>query len=104
MDGNEKEKFFIELLHTDRGRNDISGGRLENNVLQYPDATKYRLCGEKYWDKLSEIFDNDLGEGSVDNPSDGGSGTVKSGDATRLVPDPDYLYYLICFAFKYELE
>ncbi|KAG8364650.1 hypothetical protein BUALT_Bualt18G0019400 [Buddleja alternifolia] len=29
----EKEKFFIELLHTARGHNNISGGRLENNVL-----------------------------------------------------------------------
>ncbi|KAG8374059.1 hypothetical protein BUALT_Bualt11G0091500 [Buddleja alternifolia] len=29
----EKEKFFIELLHATLGSNEISGGRLENNVL-----------------------------------------------------------------------
>ncbi|KAG8377658.1 hypothetical protein BUALT_Bualt08G0055800 [Buddleja alternifolia] len=139
----EKEKFFIELLHAARGRNEISGGRLENTVLvglvnmmndefggftetsvenrfnmlrrrckifnvifsdsdfkwnkkknwitapnqkwhaliaQYPDATKYQLCGKKYWDKLSEVFDDDLGEGSVDNLSDGENRQVQSGN------------------------
>ncbi|KAG8368786.1 hypothetical protein BUALT_Bualt15G0083000 [Buddleja alternifolia] len=89
-----------------RAKNWITATKQKWDALigQYPDATKYQVCGEKYRDKLSDVFDDDLGEGNLDNPSDTGNGQVQSGDATHLVPDPDYLYYLICFAFKYELE
>ncbi|KAG8390604.1 hypothetical protein BUALT_Bualt01G0100800 [Buddleja alternifolia] len=124
-----KEKFFFELLHIACGRNEINGGRLENNVLvglqyrmnvefggftetsvlnRFNINTRMRQCtsyvGEKYWDKLFEVFDDHLGASSVDNLSDAGNAQVQSGDTTSLVPDSDYLYNLICFAFKYELE
>ncbi|KAG8372472.1 hypothetical protein BUALT_Bualt12G0069700 [Buddleja alternifolia] len=89
-----------------RTKNWITAPKQKWDVLitQYPNATKYQLCREKYWDKLSEVFDDDLGAGSVDDPSWTNNVQVQTDEATRTVLDPGYLYYLICFAFKYELE
>ncbi|KAG8372977.1 hypothetical protein BUALT_Bualt12G0123100 [Buddleja alternifolia] len=71
---------------------------------QYPDASQYKLRGEVNWEKLSEVFDDDLGDDCVDHPSNSSDLAVhETSEETEIVPDRDYLEYLICMEFKYDL-
>ncbi|KAG8388195.1 hypothetical protein BUALT_Bualt02G0100500 [Buddleja alternifolia] len=78
---------------------------LGQSWLQYPDASKYKLWGEVNWEKLSEVFDDDLGDGCVDHPSNSSDLAVhETSEEAKIVPDHDYLEYLICMEFEYDLE
>ncbi|KAG8386388.1 hypothetical protein BUALT_Bualt03G0143700 [Buddleja alternifolia] len=54
---------------------------------------------------LPEVFDDDLGDGCVDHPNSSSDLPVhETNEEAEIVPDRDYLEYLICMEFKYNLE
>ncbi|KAG8387961.1 hypothetical protein BUALT_Bualt02G0075600 [Buddleja alternifolia] len=93
----------------DRRKNWISAPKSKWKFLieacfRYSDASKYELCEEMNWEKLREVFDDDLGDGDVDHRDNTHGSGYQSENEPIIVPDPDYLEYLICMYFKYDLE
>ncbi|KAG8371312.1 hypothetical protein BUALT_Bualt13G0074600 [Buddleja alternifolia] len=87
-------------------KNWISAPKSKWKVLieQYSDASKYELRREVNWEKLREVFDDDLGDRDVDHPDNTHGGGYQSENEPTIIPDSDYLEYLICIYFKYNLE
>ncbi|KAG8387772.1 hypothetical protein BUALT_Bualt02G0056000 [Buddleja alternifolia] len=115
-----KEIFFIDLMNEARGRNEITNGQMGDNVVvqrvsmgpeeeldqcsKIEMESKYEFRGEVNWEKFREVFDDDLGDGEVDHPDNTHGRGYQSENVPTIVPNPNYLEYLICMYFKYDLE
>ncbi|KAG8363511.1 hypothetical protein BUALT_Bualt19G0029900 [Buddleja alternifolia] len=53
---------------------------------------------------VSEVFEDDIVEGCVVNPGGVDDVPVDLADEPKIVPDPDYLEYLIRLSFGHEME